>query len=54
MKAFVVKKWSGTITPSSEVEELRWLTRDVPADVKVGSIFGGQILPKLYQQGLVD
>ncbi len=54
MKAFVVKKWNGTITASSEIEELRWLTHDVPSDIKVGSIFGGQILPKLHEQGLVD
>lgn len=54
MQAFIVKKWQGEITASAEIEELRWLTSDVPTDIKVGSIFGGQVLPKLHQQGLVD
>jgi 8-oxo-dGTP diphosphatase len=54
MQAFIVKKWQGEITASAEIEELRWLTSDVPTDIKVGSIFGGQVLPKLHEQGLVD
>lgn len=54
MQAFVVKKWQGDIIASAEVEELRWLTSKLPSDIKVGSIFGGQILPKLHEQGLVD
>ena len=54
MKAFMVKKWQGTITPAAEFEELRWLTSTLPADIQVGSIFGGKVLPKLYEQDLVD
>jgi 8-oxo-dGTP diphosphatase len=54
MQAFVVKKWQGAIKPSAEVEELRWLTSDVPNDIQVGSIFGGKVLPRLKEQGLVD
>jgi len=54
MQAFIVKKWSGTITASAEIEELRWLTADLPNDIQVGSIFGGKVLPKLKEQGLVD
>ena len=54
MQAFIVKRWSGTIKPSSEIEELRWLTSDVPNDIQVGSIFGGRVLPRLHEQGLVD
>lgn len=54
MQAFIVKKYTGTITASSEIEELRWLTSDIPADIQVGSIFGGKVLPKLKEQGLVD
>lgn len=54
MQAFMVKKWQGEIEASAEVEELRWLTSDLPTDIKVGSIFGGQVLPKLHEQGLVD
>jgi len=54
MQAFIVKKWQGTITASSEIEELRWLTSDIPEGIQVGSIFGGQVLPALKQQDLVD
>lgn len=54
MQAFIVKKWQGTIKPSAEVEELQWLTSDIPSDIQVGSIFGGKVLPKLKEQGLVD
>jgi len=54
MQAFMVKKWRGKIIASAEIEELRWLTSDLPTDIKVGSIFGGQILPKLHEHGLVN
>lgn len=54
MKAFVVKKWRGKIKPCAEVEELRWLTHEVPDDIKVGSIFGGKVLPRLHELELVD
>lgn len=54
VQVFIVKKWAGVIRASAEVEELRWLTSDVPNDIQVGSIFGGKVLPKLKEQGLVD
>jgi 8-oxo-dGTP diphosphatase len=54
MKAFIVKKYTGQIEASSEIEELRWLTSDIPEDIKVGSIFGGRVLPMLKAKGLVD
>lgn len=54
MKAFVVKQWQGDIKPSAEVEELRWLTSKLPDDIQVGSIFGGKVLPRLHELGLVD
>lgn len=54
MQVFMVRKYTGTIKASSEIEELRWLTSSVPSDIKVGSIFGGEVLPKLKAQGLVS
>lgn len=53
MDVFVVKN-AGEIAPDSEVEEIRWITSDIPADLKVGSIFAHDVLPKLKEQGLVD
>ena len=54
MQAFIVKKYTGEIKPSAEIEELLWLTSDMSSDIKVGSIFGGIVLPALKEQGLVD
>jgi 8-oxo-dGTP diphosphatase len=54
MQVFIVKGWKGEIVPSAEIEELRWLTSSLPNDIQVGSIFGGKVLPKLHEQGLVD
>ena len=54
MKAFMVNEWHGEIKPSAEIEELRWLTSELPDDIQVGSIFGGKVLPALHSKGLVD
>jgi hypothetical protein len=51
---FIVQKWQGEITPSSEVEHIMWLTAKLPKDVEIGSIFGHEVLPRLKQRGLVD
>jgi 8-oxo-dGTP diphosphatase len=47
-------KHPGTIVPDSEIEEIRWITSDIPADIEVGSIFAHNVLPRLKEQGLVD
>lgn len=54
MDVFLVKKWQGEITPDNEVEDIRWLTSDVPKDVKIGSIMEHETIPKLKAQGLID
>ncbi len=54
MHVFMVKKWQGQIQASSEVEELLWLTSDIPKDVTIGSIFTHDIIPALKKQGLID
>ena len=53
MDVFLVKKWQGDITPDSEVEEIRWLTSDVPNDIKIGSIMEHETIPKLKARGLI-
>ena len=40
--------------PDSEVEEMRWISSDIPASIEVGSIFEHEVLPRLKAQGLVD
>ena len=54
MDVFMVKSWRGEITPDSEVEEMLWLTSDVPKNIKVGSILEHETLPRLKAQGLID
>ena len=54
MEVFMVTDWHGEITPDSEVEEMLWLTSEVPKDIKVGSILEHETLPRLKVQGLID
>lgn len=54
MEVFVVRQWQGDIVPDSEVEDIRWLTSDVPPDIQLGSIMQHETLPKLKAEGLID
>jgi 8-oxo-dGTP diphosphatase len=53
MDVFIVKN-AGEIAPDSEVEEVRWISSEIPPDIEVGSIFAHDVLPRLKEQGLVD
>lgn len=54
MEAYFVKKWQGEPSPNSEVEEIRWITSDIPKDIKVGSIFEHEVVPRLKKLDLID
>jgi len=54
IEVFMVKKWRGEITPGDRVEEMLWLTSDLPKGVEIGSIFVHDIIPRLKEQGLID
>jgi 8-oxo-dGTP diphosphatase len=54
MQAFIVKFWEGEPTPSNEIEKIKWITSSIPKNIKVGSIFEHQIIPRLKQAGLID
>ena len=54
MDVFTVKGWNGEPRPNSEVEEIRWITSDIPKDIKVGSIFEHEVLPRLKKEALID
>jgi mutator protein MutT len=53
MDVFIVESWQGEPTPSSEVEEIAWITSKPPAGMKVGSIFEHDVIPKLKEKGLI-
>jgi mutator protein MutT len=54
METFLVNKWQGEIRPDSEIEEIIWLTSDLPRGITLGSIFAHEVLPQLKQRGLID
>jgi 8-oxo-dGTP pyrophosphatase MutT (NUDIX family) len=54
MHVFIVESWQGEPEPDSEVEAIRWLTSKLPADIKVGTIFAHEVIPRLKAQGLID
>lgn len=53
-EVFWVDAWRGEITASSEVEQIAWITSNIPADMKVGSTFRDEVVPKLKQLDLID
>lgn len=54
MEVYFVEIWKGDITPGNEVEEILWLSSELPKGVVIGSIFGHDVLPQLKEQGLID
>ena len=54
METYMVKKYAGEPTPSSEVEELRWVTMADIGNLPMGSIFEHTVMPKLSEMGLID
>jgi mutator protein MutT len=53
MNVFTVSEWIGEPTPDNEVEEIRWITSE-PEDIKVGSIFEHEVIPRLKAANLID
>lgn len=54
MDVFIVKVWSGEVTPDNEVEEILWIDLNPPKNIKLGSIFEHEVLPKLKALDLID
>lgn len=54
MQVFMVKKFDGEPRPSSEVEEIAWVTSANEQKLPLGSIFEHEVIPKLHKQGLID
>lgn len=54
MDVFIVEKWEGEITPSSEIEEVMWINSHLPEGIELGSIFQHDVLPRLKEKDLID
>ena len=54
MEVFFVNHWEGEIIPSGEVEEIFWVTSNIPQKLKIGTIFAHDVIPKLKNMELID
>lgn len=53
MDVFLVKAYEGEPTPDHEVEQILWITSQIPQNIKIGSIFEHEVIPKLKEQNLI-
>ena len=54
MDVFLVEAWEGEIAPGNEIEEFLWISSSPPSNIKIGSIFGEEVLPRLKASGLIE
>ena len=54
MDVLIVEKWDGEISPAAEVEEIMWVSSELPPSLELGSIFQHDVLPKLKSLDLID
>lgn len=54
MDCYLVKSWKGEPTPNREVEKILWIDTNIPSDIKVGSIFEHEVIPKLKEKNMID
>lgn len=54
MQVFTVNSWQGEPTADNEVEEIKWITSQPEAGIKLGSIFEHEIIPRLKAADLID
>ncbi len=54
MQVFNVANWQGEPTADNEVEEIRWVTSQPEAGIKIGSIFEHEVIPRLKGADLID
>ena len=53
MYVFKVNDYKGEPTPSSEVEEIKWINTQTTG-IQIGSIFEHDVMPLLKEKGLID
>jgi 8-oxo-dGTP diphosphatase len=53
MKVFIIHDFTGELTPSSEVEEMKWINTQ-SSGFQLGSIFEHDVMPLLKQRGLIE
>lgn len=53
MHVFIVHDYTGEPAPSSEIEEIRWISSQ-DGNIKIGSIFEHDVMPLLKTRDLID
>jgi 8-oxo-dGTP pyrophosphatase MutT (NUDIX family) len=54
MDVLLVNLWQGEPKAGSEVEEIAWVNTDMAKNMKMGSIFEHEVLPRLKKKNLID
>lgn len=54
MTVYIVYKFKDEPKPSSEVEEIAWVTSANQDNLALGSIFEHEVIPRLVERGLID
>lgn len=54
LSAYLIKDFVGDPTPTSEVEEIRGFTSQIPHDIELASILEHAIIPELKARDLID
>lgn len=57
MDVFLVKRWKGNPHPCSgdeTIEKIRWVQSKMTPEVKIGSIFEHEVIPRIKEKNLID
>lgn len=54
MEVFLVSEWYGEVQGAHEIEALAWVTSSNEGELKLGSIFEHEVIPRLKAQNLID
>jgi ADP-ribose pyrophosphatase YjhB (NUDIX family) len=53
-QAFLLQRWQGEMHHAGHIEELRWLTSEIPAEIEVEPVLRDEIIPLLREQSTID
>ncbi len=54
MEIYLVEHFEGTLVPSNEIAENRWVNSTNASNIELGSIFEHEVIPILKKQDLID
>ncbi len=54
MDVFIVKVWQGEPTVGHEIEKIKWVSTSDAKELKLGSIFEHEVLPRLKEKNLIE